>query len=71
MRAEDLGRLLLLSALRGGSFLFTRIAVPILAPVVLAESRALIAGLALLFYSCAAKRRMELRTRWRQYLILR
>jgi len=54
MRAEDLGRLLLLSALWGGAFLFTRIAVPILGPVVLTESRVLIAGLALLFYSCAA-----------------
>jgi drug/metabolite transporter (DMT)-like permease len=70
MRAEDWGRLLLLSALWGGSFLFMRIAAPILGPIVLAESRVLIAGLALLFYSRAAKRPMELRARWRQYLII-
>ena len=48
MRAEDLGRLLLLSALWGGSFLFMRIATPVLGPIVVAESRVLIAGIALL-----------------------
>jgi drug/metabolite transporter (DMT)-like permease len=70
MRAEDLGRLLLLSALWGGSFLFMRIAAPILGPIVVAESRVLIAGLALLLYARAAKRPMEIRLRWRQYLII-
>jgi drug/metabolite transporter (DMT)-like permease len=70
MRAEDLGRLLLLSALWGGSFLFMRIAAPVLGPIVVAESRVLIAGLALFLYACAAKRPMELRSRWRQYLII-
>lgn len=58
MRAEDLGRLLLLSALWGGSFLFMRIAAPVLGPIVVAESRVLIAGLALLLYACALKRPM-------------
>ena len=60
MRAEDLGRLLLLSALWGGSFLFMRIAAPVLGPIVVAESRVLIAGLALLLYACALKKPMEL-----------
>lgn len=69
MRAEHLGRLLLLAALWGGSFLFMRIAAPVLGPIVVAESRVLIAGVALLLYACAAKRPMELRSRWRQYLI--
>ena len=70
MRAEDLVRLFLLSALWGGSFLFMRIAAPVLGPIVVAESRVLIAGIALLLYACAAKRPMELRSRWRQYLII-
>ena len=70
MRAEDLGRLLLLSALWGGAFLFTRISVPVLGPVVVAESRVLIAALALLLFAWASKRPMELRSRWRQYLII-
>ena len=70
MRAEEVGRLLLLSALWGGSFLFMRIAAPVLGPIVVAESRVLIAGIALLLYACAAKRSMELRSRWRQYLII-
>ena len=70
MMTEDLGRLLLLSALWGGSFLFMRIAAPVLGPIVVAESRVLIAGLALFLYACASKRPMELRSRWRQYLII-
>jgi drug/metabolite transporter (DMT)-like permease len=70
MRAEDMGRLLLLSALWGGSFLFMRIAAPVLGPIVVAESRVLIAGIALWLYACAAKRPLELRLRWRQYLII-
>jgi drug/metabolite transporter (DMT)-like permease len=47
-----------------------RIAAPVLGPIIVAESRTLIAGLALLLYACAAKRPMELRSRWRQYLII-
>jgi drug/metabolite transporter (DMT)-like permease len=70
MRAEDLIRILLLSALWGGSFLFMRIAAPVLGPIVVAESRVLIAGLALMLYACALKRPMELKSRWGQYLII-
>lgn len=48
MRASDVLELLLLSALWGGSFLFMRIAAPVLGPVWLIECRVLLAGLALL-----------------------
>ncbi|MFK8186446.1 MAG: DMT family transporter [Phormidesmis sp.] len=48
MRLSDVLELLLLSALWGGSFLFMRIAAPVLGPVWLIECRVLFAGLALL-----------------------
>lgn len=48
MKASDLAELLLLSALWGGSFLFMRIAAPVLGPVWLIELRVLIAGIVLL-----------------------
>jgi drug/metabolite transporter (DMT)-like permease len=48
MRASDVTELLLLAALWGGSFLFMRIAAPVLGPVWLIEMRVLLAGLALL-----------------------
>ncbi|ABW32361.1 DMT family transporter [Acaryochloris marina] len=48
MRLSDVLELLLLSALWGGSFLFMRIAAPVLGPIWLIECRVLFAGLALL-----------------------
>ncbi|MEM6451300.1 MAG: DMT family transporter [Cyanobacteria bacterium P01_D01_bin.105] len=48
MRLSDILELLLLSALWGGSFLFMRIAAPVIGPVWLIECRVLFAGLALL-----------------------
>ncbi len=48
MRVLDIAELLLLAALWGGSFLFMRIASPILGPVWLIEIRVLVAGLVLL-----------------------
>lgn len=48
MRLLDIAELLLLAALWGGSFLFMRIAAPVLGPVWLIEIRVLLAGLALL-----------------------
>jgi drug/metabolite transporter (DMT)-like permease len=48
MRVLNIGIFLLLAALWGGSFLFMRIAAPVLGPVWLIEVRVLIAGLALL-----------------------
>jgi drug/metabolite transporter (DMT)-like permease len=48
MRILDIAELLLLAALWGGSFLFMRIAAPVLGPVWLIEMRVLLAGLVLL-----------------------
>ena len=48
MKPSDIAELLLLSALWGGSFLFMRIAAPVLGPGWLIELRVLIAGIALL-----------------------
>jgi drug/metabolite transporter (DMT)-like permease len=48
MRVLDVVELLLLAALWGGSFLFMRMAAPVLGPVWLIEMRVLLAGLALL-----------------------
>jgi drug/metabolite transporter (DMT)-like permease len=70
MRPADLARLLLLSALWGGSFVFIRVAAPALGPIVLVEGRVLTAGLALLVYAVATKQRRALRERWRQYLVI-
>jgi drug/metabolite transporter (DMT)-like permease len=70
MRAGDLGRLLLLSALWGASFIFIRIAAPALGPVVLVWTRVLIAGLLLAAYALASRRSIGLREHWPQYLVL-
>jgi drug/metabolite transporter (DMT)-like permease len=48
MKGLDIAELLLLAALWGGSFLFMRIAAPVLGPIWLIELRVLLAGLALL-----------------------
>ena len=70
MNAKQIGALLLLSALWGGGFLFIRIAAPVLGPVVLIESRVLIAGVALLLYALATRSPLNLRARWRHYLVI-
>jgi len=50
MRHADTARLVLLAAIWGASFLFNRIAAPVLGPVLTAELRTLIAGVALAAY---------------------
>lgn len=70
MRPVDSARLLLLSALWGGSFIVIRIAAPVLGPILLVGLRVLVAGLALLAYAAATSARLELRRYWRQYLAI-
>jgi len=48
LKSSDVAELLLLAALWGGSFLFMRIAAPVIGPIWLIEFRVLLAGLALL-----------------------
>jgi drug/metabolite transporter (DMT)-like permease len=70
MRPADVARLTLLSALWGGSFIFIRVAAPALGPIVTVETRVFVAGVTLLLYAMATGQRLELATRWRQYLII-
>jgi drug/metabolite transporter (DMT)-like permease len=67
---RQVAMLLVLAALWGASFLFMRVAVPALGPVVLADARVAIAGVALLGYAVAIGARPALRARWRDYLLL-
>ena len=69
MRRADTGRLVLLAAIWGASFLFNRIAAPTLGPVLTAELRTLIAGLALAAYFAATGFDPEWRRWTRQYVI--
>lgn len=70
MTPKQLTALLLLSALWGGSFIFIRVAAPVLGPVVLVELRVLIAGIALLIYALLLRRLPELRSRWKTFLVI-
>jgi len=70
MNASSIARLLILSAIWGGSFIFMRIAVPALGPVVLMEFRVLLAALFLAGVALLLKSRLETGTHWKHYLIL-
>ncbi|MCL1632096.1 EamA family transporter [Sporolactobacillus sp. CPB3-1] len=60
----------ILGALWGGSFLFMRVAAPVLGPFLLIDARVLIAGLALLIYAYAIRRLPDFKGKWKQYLVL-
>ena len=70
MRPKELMALTLLGALWGGSFLFIRVAVPVLGPFVLMELRVGLAAVALALYAVAVSRLPKLRTHWKEFLIL-
>jgi drug/metabolite transporter (DMT)-like permease len=70
MGSKNWGALFLLSALWGGSYLFMRVAAPVLGPILLIEARVLIAGLALLAHSLLTRTLPPLRDHWRHYLVL-
>ncbi len=63
-------RLVVLSALWGGSFLFLRIAAPVFGPVVLAELRAAFAALFLLIVAWTLRRPLDAGRHWKHFLIL-
>jgi drug/metabolite transporter (DMT)-like permease len=67
---KDFAALIIVSALWGGSFLLMRVAVPNLGPVIVALSRVLIAGIVLALFCIALRVKLELRRRWRHYVIL-
>jgi drug/metabolite transporter (DMT)-like permease len=68
--AADAARLVLLAAIWGASFLFVRIAAPVIGPVATADLRMLIAGAALLAYDAVTGFDAQWRLRWRQYLAI-
>jgi drug/metabolite transporter (DMT)-like permease len=70
MRPADTARLVALAAIWGASFLFTRIIAPALGPVLTAEARTLIAGIALAMYFGFTGYNPEWRRWGRQYVIV-
>jgi drug/metabolite transporter (DMT)-like permease len=70
MRQADIARLVLLAAIWGASFLFNRIIAPVLGPVVTAELRTLIAGVALAGFFAVTGYAVEWRRWGRHYVIV-
>ena len=70
MTTKNLIQLLVLAAIWGGSFLFMRIAVPVLGPAVLIEYRVGSAALFLLLVGLFLHKKLDLRAHWRHYLVL-
>jgi drug/metabolite transporter (DMT)-like permease len=70
MNTKEITALFLLAALWGASFLFMRIASPVIGPVLTIELRVLIAGIVLLLYVWMFKKSVKLKAYWKQYLIV-
>ena len=70
MDAASFIRLFALSAIWGGSFLFMRIAAPVLGPAVLTELRVASAALFLLVVGWTLRRPLEAGQHWKHFLIL-
>lgn len=66
----NLFRLLILSAIWGGSFLLIRIGAPALGPVPLMEARVLLAALFLAAVALLLRRPLAWRAYWRHYLVI-
>jgi drug/metabolite transporter (DMT)-like permease len=70
MPLSDLGRLVTLAALWGGSFAFIRVAAPVVGPLWLAESRVALAFLILLALALSRGGVPAWRQRWRDFLVI-
>jgi drug/metabolite transporter (DMT)-like permease len=70
MSTANLLRLILLAAIWGGSFLFMRIAAPVLGAAVLIEYRVLFAALFLAAIGVFLKKSLDLKQHWKHYFIL-
>lgn len=70
MRGTDVARLVILAAIWGASFLFNRIAAPVVGPVLTAELRTLIAGIALAIYFGVSGFDPQWRRWGRQYVVV-
>jgi hypothetical protein len=70
VNSADIIRLLSLAAIWGGSFLFMRIAVPVLGSAYLAEGRVLLAAIFLYCLAIYLKKNRNLLDHWKHYLIM-
>ena len=70
MSTANLLRLFLLAAIWGGSFLFMRIAAPVLGAAVLIEYRVLFASLFLAAVGVFLRKKLDLKQHWKHFLIL-
>lgn len=70
MNTANLLQLFFLAAIWGCSFLFMRIAAPVLGPAVLIEYRLAFAAVFLLIVGLVLKKKLDVRAHWRHYLIL-
>jgi len=70
MSSANLFRLILLAAIWGGSFLFMRIAAPVLGAAVLIEFRVLAAAIFLAVIGVFLKKSLDWRQHWKHYFIL-
>ena len=70
MTAASLARLLILSAIWGGSFLLIRVGAPALGPVPLMEARVMLAALFLAGVGLLLRRPLAWRAHWRHYLFV-
>lgn len=70
MNSANLTRLIALAAIWGASFLFMRVTVPVLGPMLLIESRLFLAALFLLVAGYVLRQRLQWRQHWRHYLRL-
>lgn len=70
MSLASLVRLLALAAIWGASFLFTRISVPVLGPVILIEFRVGLAAVFLMIIAVFLHKPLNAKQHWRHYLML-
>lgn len=70
MKTTDYARLVLLAAIWGASFIFMRVAAPVLGPVVTADARVLIAGIALALWFHATGFDPQWRRHWKGYAVI-
>ena len=70
MKPKDIGNLILLAAFWGASFLFIRVAAPVLGPFVTVQLRVSVAAVALMGYAWVTRRPLNLRGHWKSFFIM-
>jgi drug/metabolite transporter (DMT)-like permease len=70
MKAKELGALFALAALWGASFLFMRIAAPLIGPLLTIQGRVTIGALVLFPIVWMTKTSLEVSGRWKQFVVL-